>query len=261
MNTIFAKVDINNPNLSILKKAADIIKKGGLVVFPTETVYGLGANALDEKAVEKIFIAKKRPSDNPIIAHISDIGELSSLVSEITPIHKKIIENFWPGPLTLLFNKKDSVPPIVSAGLPTITVRFPSHPVARKLIELSGIPIAAPSANLSGRPSPTNAQHVIEDLNGRVDIIIDGGPTTFGLESTVVDILNNPPRILRNGAVSIEEIRKILPNVIDGTKILNNNSPISPGMKYRHYAPRAKVILLDSKNLVQNIQNYLKENL
>lgn len=260
MNTVVAKIDIKNPDLKILEKAAEIIKKGGLVGFPTETVYGLGANALDEKAVGKIFIAKKRPSDNPIITHISDTEQLNSLVSEITPIHKKLIQNFWPGPLTLLFNKKTSVPSVLTAGLSTITVRFPSHPVARDLIRLSKVPIAAPSANLSGSPSPTNAQHVIEDLNGRVDMIIDGGPTTYGLESTVLDPMNHPPRIIRNGALSIEEIRRILPDITDATRILDNNKPLSPGMKYRHYAPRAKVVLVGPENIKETILSYLREN-
>ncbi|MEK6939080.1 MAG: L-threonylcarbamoyladenylate synthase [Nanoarchaeota archaeon] len=228
-----------------LSKAAKIIQQGGIVVFPTETVYGLGANALDAKAVKKIFIAKGRPADNPLIVHIADKKMLPTLVEEVPAAAKKLIKLFWPGPLTLIFNRKKIIPDIVTAGGKTVAVRMPSHPVAHQLIKLSKLPIAAPSANLSGRPSPTTAKHVLEDMKGRVDAIIDGGDCEVGLESTVLDLTGKIPILLRPGAITLEQLRKVLGKV----KVANPNAakPRSPGMKYRHYSPKTNLILVTGK--------------
>ncbi len=227
-----------------LSYAADILKNGGLVAFPTETVYGLGANALDEKAVKGIYSAKGRPSDNPLIVHISDRNGLDRLVSEIPPIAEELAKTFWPGPLTLVMNKSELIPQIISAGLNTVAVRMPSHPVARELIRMSGVPVAAPSANSSGKPSPTCAGHVVEDLSGKVDVIIDGGNVHVGLESTVLDITHLPPVILRPGGVTPAQLTALVGYVEIGRSLVEDGFdsaevPMAPGMKYRHYAPKA----------------------
>eukprot|EP01088_Endostelium_zonatum_P012935 TRINITY_DN27252_c0_g1_i1.p1 TRINITY_DN27252_c0_g1~~TRINITY_DN27252_c0_g1_i1.p1 ORF type:complete len:351 (-),score=98.00 TRINITY_DN27252_c0_g1_i1:239-1291(-) len=225
-----------------------LLTSNEVVAFPTETVYGLGANALSGSACLKIFQAKNRPSDNPLIVHISSIQMLNTLVSHISPNAQKLISNFWPGPLTILFPKKQGVvPDEVTTGLNTVAVRMPSHPIAKKLIELSNLPIAAPSANSSGRPSPTTAQHVYDDLKGRIQCIVDGGSTQIGLESTVVDVTNeDSPMILRPGGVTKEQLQKVLPNIkvyVTGhTKELEEKPP-TPGLKYRHYSPDAKVVV------------------
>ncbi|MFH0701404.1 MAG: L-threonylcarbamoyladenylate synthase [Candidatus Woesearchaeota archaeon] len=225
-----------------LSKAAKIIQRGGIVVFPTETVYGLGANAFDATAVKKIFVAKGRPADNPLIVHIAEKKMLPTLVEEVPVAAKKLIKLFWPGPLTLIFNKKKIIPDIVTAGGKTVAVRMPSHPVAHKLIKLSKLPIAAPSANLSGKPSPTTVKHVLEDMNRRVDAIIDGGDCAVGLESTVLDLTGKTPLLLRPGAITLEQLRTVLGKVI----VANPNAvkPKSPGMKYRHYSPQTNLILV-----------------
>lgn len=233
---------------SKLDSAAQVLKSGGLVAFPTETVYGLGANALDTHAVEGIFRAKGRPSDNPLIVHIADTKDINTLAGTVPIVVPLLMDTFWPGPLTLVMPKSEKIPPIITAGLDTVGIRIPSHPIALALIRKAGIPIAAPSANSSGRPSPTLAKHVMEDLAGKVDIIIDGGSTNVGVESTVLDTTSEPPVILRPGGVTMEQLQRLLGKV-DSDPTLNmadsgNISPRSPGMKYRHYAPNAALLLL-----------------
>lgn len=245
--SLILKVDPINPSTEVIKKAAEIIKKSGTVAFPTETVYGLGANCFDKVAILRIFEIKRRPPDNPLIVHISNLQELNLLVEDDVEKAKPLIETFWPGPVTLIFRKKPQVPKEVTGGLETVAVRMPSHPVAKKLIEISGVPIAAPSANLSGRPSPTNAQHVIEDLYGLVDVIIDGGETPLGLESTVIDLSRGEPTLLRPGPATVEEIRKVMPNLRIPDFLLGQSQPerpLSPGMMYRHYAPNKPIVLV-----------------
>ncbi|MGB9813974.1 MAG: L-threonylcarbamoyladenylate synthase [Thermovenabulum sp.] len=244
METLYIKVDEKNPEIDKIRIAAEIIKKGGLVAFPTETVYGLGANALDEKAAIKIFEAKKRPQDNPLIVHIQDIKELYLLVKEVPQKAYSLIEKFWPGPLTLIFEKSERVPNGTTGGLDTVAVRMPDHRVARLLIRESGVPIAAPSANLSGKPSPTNAQDVMEDMKGRIDAVIDGGDSKFGVESTVLDLTGDIPIILRPGGITKEELEEVLGRVQVEDAISGIEKPKSPGMKYRHYSPKAEIYLI-----------------
>lgn len=229
-----------------LEKAAEIIKNGGLVAMPTETVYGLSANGLDEKAVEKIFIAKGRPQDNPLILHIADIKDLDRLVEEIPEPARKIMDKLWPGPLTLIFKKSDLVPSAVTAGGDTVAIRLPNSEIARELIRLAGVPLAAPSANISGRPSPTNAADVYVDLNSRIDIILDGGATEIGIESTVLDLTVEDGMILRPGFYDIDIISEFLPRVTNDKALIENGKiPKSPGQKYKHYAPKAEVYIFD----------------
>lgn len=234
-----------------LAEAAGILRSGGLVAFPTETVYGLGANALDEAAAKKIYAAKGRPSDNPLIAHISKWEELKPLVSEIPEAGRKLAEAFWPGPLTMVFPKSEQVPYGTTGGLDTVAVRMPSDPVANRLIALAGVPIAAPSANTSGRPSPTTAWHVREDMNGRIEMIIDGGPVGIGLESTIVDVSGDVPTLLRPGAITMEMLEEVVGHVeidpaIQGPPA-EGMRPKAPGMKYRHYAPKAMLTLVEGE--------------
>lgn len=249
MKTRIINLEQNNINIEALYEAAVILKNGGLVAFPTETVYGLGANALSQTAVEGIFKAKGRPADNPLIVHIADIKELNSIAVNIPTDALKLASAFWPGPLTMVLPKAQGIPQIVTAGLPTVAVRLPAHPIARRLIELAGVPVAAPSANISGRPSPTVAAHVIEDLTDRVDIIIDGGNAQVGLESTVIDLSCEPPIILRPGGITYAQIKEIIPSVINdiSDKPTNNEAPKSPGMKYKHYAPKAKLYVFEGE--------------
>lgn len=229
--------------------AAKILKNGGIVAIPTETVYGLAANAMDENAVKKIFLAKGRPIDNPLIVHISEIDEIYKLVSDFPFIAKKLAETFWPGPLTIILKKANNIPNIISGGLDTIAIRLPDNFIARKIIKEAGIPLAAPSANLSGSPSPTKAEHVISDLFGKIDAIVCSNKCKIGLESTVISLCSSVPKILRPGAITFQQIKNVIKNVeIDSsvTEKLNENSqPISPGTKYKHYAPNAKVIILN----------------
>ncbi|MCX8103094.1 MAG: L-threonylcarbamoyladenylate synthase [Candidatus Bipolaricaulota bacterium] len=230
-------------------RAAEVIRSGGLVAFPTETVYGLGADALNEDAVRKVFIAKERPRDDPLIVHIARAQQLALLARHIPPRAWNLAERFWPGPLTLVLPKTERVPAVTTGGLDTVAVRAPAHPVAKKLIERSGCPIAAPSANRFGRPSPTTAQHVVEDLDGRIDLILDGGPTAIGVESTVLDLTQEPPMILRPGGVTLEELQEVMGEV----RLLNSSdseaAKRSPGTRWRHYAPRAKLILAEPAEL------------
>lgn len=232
-----------------LLEAAQIIRDGGLVAFPTETVYGLGANALDEQAARKIYAAKGRPSDNPLIAHISCMEELIPLVSQLPEAGERLARAYWPGPLTLVFPKSDKVPYGTTGGLDTVAVRMPSDPVASRLIALAGVPIAAPSANTSGRPSPTTAQHVWQDMNGKIEMILDGGPVGIGVESTIVDVSGPVPTLLRPGAVTVEMLEETVGHVdIDPAirgPLKADIKPKAPGMKYRHYAPQAELVLVE----------------
>ncbi|MFP4697388.1 MAG: L-threonylcarbamoyladenylate synthase [Eubacteriales bacterium] len=250
METIIEKIKPKDINYITIDKAASILKRGGLVAFPTETVYGLGANALDRSASKKIYMAKGRPSDNPLIVHISNVGVLNDLTLNISETAKTLIDVFWPGPLTLIFNKNKNVPDSITGGLKTVAIRMPSHPIAKEIINRSGIPIAAPSANISGRPSPTSAKHVIEDLDGKVDMIIDGGKVNIGLESSVVDLTSEKPIILRPGYVTKEMLSKIVGDVdIDPSLISLSRDiiPRSPGMKYKHYAPQGELYIVDGE--------------
>lgn len=249
MKTILAKVDLSQPeSAEVIQTAAKILQEGGLVAFPTETVYGLGGNGLDGAACEKIYLAKGRPSDNPLILHISEFEELNAIVREISPAAKKLMDAFWPGPLTMVFPKADIVPAKATGGLDTVAVRFPNHPVARAIIKATGLPIAAPSANSSGKPSPTRASHVEYDLNGKIDMIVDGGAAEWGLESTIVDVSGDVPMILRPGAVTKEMMEEVVGRVeIDPailTKPAADLKPKAPGMKYTHYSPKAEVVLV-----------------
>lgn len=226
-----------------VQEAAQFIRSGGTVAFPTETVYGLGANALNEQAIRKIFEAKQRPVDNPLIAHISSLEQVSELVEEVPATAATLIDAFFPGPLTVVLKRSFRVPSIATAGLDTIGVRMPGNDLAVEFIKASGTPLVAPSANLSGRPSPTTWQAVLEDLNGRIDCILQGEPTDIGLESTVVDCTGDVPIVLRVGAVSIEQLRKVVP----GARLLEAEEKIeirSPGMRHKHYAPSARVVIV-----------------
>ena len=232
-----------------LKEAARILHSGGLVAFPTETVYGLGGNALDEDAARKIYATKGRPSDNPLIAHVSCVEEVEPLVKEIPEAGRKLMEAFWPGPLTMIFPKSEKVPYGTTGGLDTVAIRMPDDPVANRLIALAGVPVAAPSANTSGRPSPTTADHVWQDMNGRIDMIIDGGPVGIGVESTIVDVSSAVPAVLRPGAITMEMLEEVLGEVSVDPAILGPLSadvrPKAPGMKYKHYAPKADLTLVE----------------
>lgn len=245
MKTEYVHVDPLHIDEGALEKAAALLRRGEIVAFPTETVYGLGANALDENGVKKIFLAKGRPGDNPLIVHVSQVDQLMPLVKEIPEKAYILMKKFWPGPLTLIFPKSDLVPREVTAGLDTVAVRMPEHPVALRLIEKAGVPVAAPSANLSGRPSPTEGRHVLSDLNGKVPLILDGGETQVGLESTVLDLTVDPPLILRPGGVTLEEIEDTIgPSAYD-PGLSSPEIPRSPGMKYTHYSPAAEVIIVE----------------
>ncbi|MBM7840637.1 L-threonylcarbamoyladenylate synthase [Alkalihalobacillus xiaoxiensis] len=231
-----------------LQEAGMWIRDGKLVAFPTETVYGLGANAFSEEAVQRIFEAKGRPSDNPLIVHISDEEQLDGLVTEVSNKAKALMEAFWPGALTLIFNAKPVVAKNVTAGLNTVGVRIPSHPVARQLLREGQLPVAAPSANRSGRPSPTTAAHVLLDLDGRIDGIVDGGETGIGLESTVLSVVHDPPILYRPGGVTVEQIEAIIGAIkVDPSLQQSVAQPLSPGMKYAHYAPKATVVLVEHR--------------
>ncbi|MGA9407274.1 MAG: L-threonylcarbamoyladenylate synthase [Bacteroidota bacterium] len=235
-------------------KAAAFILRGEIVAFPTETVYGLGANIFDEKALRKIFIAKKRPADNPFIAHIASIADIARVAQHVPRMAEKFIEHFFPGPLTVIVPKLDAVPLIATAGLPTIGVRMPRHPVALSFLKACRVPLAAPSANLSGMPSPTTWRSVSSDLNGRISCILKGGQTTVGLESTVVDCTGTMPKILRSGAVTLEQLREIIPS----TRVAFRKSAEaakSPGMKYRHYSPHAHVIIVSGPDEIRSMSN------
>jgi L-threonylcarbamoyladenylate synthase len=250
--TILLKVDSQEPEIAKIRIAADFIKKSGLVAFPTETVYGLGANALNPKAVLALFDAKRRPLDNPPIVHVENPKDVHRLVREVPPKVERLMETFWPGPLTLIFQRSEIVPDVTVAALDTVAIRMPRHNVALALIRESGCSIAAPSANLAGKPSPTSAKHVLDDLNGRIDVVLDAGPTHIGVESTVLDVTIDPPQILRPGGTPYEVLKKVLGRVeLNPVAVAEEALPIekarSPGMKHKHYAPNADVVVVEGE--------------
>lgn len=251
MHTKLLKISREHPEPDLVAEAARILRAGGLVAFPTETVYGLGGNGLDGEVCKKIYAAKGRPSDNPLILHISQISELRPIVREIPPAAQKLMDAFWPGPLTMIFPKSDIVPLETTGGLDTVAVRFPSHPVAMAIIRAAGLPIAGPSANSSGKPSPTRASHVEFDLSGKIDMIVDGGAAEWGLESTIVDVSSEIPMILRPGALTQEMMEAVAGKILVDPAILTKPAadfhPKAPGMKYTHYSPKAKVILVQGE--------------
>lgn len=250
MRTIIEKMDENRIEEYVIARAGEILKQGGLVAFPTETVYGLGANALDEKAAERTYAAKGRPSDNPLIVHIADADALEAIVKNVPEKAYAVIEKFWPGPLTLIFEKDDKVPYGTTGGLDTVAVRMPVNEIARQLIRAGGGYVSAPSANTSGRPSPTSAQHVAEDLEGKIEMILDGGSVDIGVESTILDMTAEPPMILRPGAITKEMLEEAIGEITIDRALLDDNgdqAPKAPGMKYRHYAPKAQLILVEGE--------------
>ena len=263
MQTQIIKIDENRIELADIEAAGDVIRRGGLVAFPTETVYGLGGNALDPKASEKIYAAKGRPSDNPLIVHIYRIEDLYEVAENVSDDARKLADKFWPGPLTMIFNKKDIVPKETTGGLDTVAVRMPSNGIAAEFIRASGGFVAAPSANLSGRPSPTSAEHVIEDMDGRIDMIIDGGSSVIGLESTIVDMTGDVPMILRPGYINGEMIMDVLGDVDYDPAVFGQQNddlkPRAPGMKYRHYAPKGELTIVKGER--DAVVKYMKEGL
>lgn len=249
METKIFKIDRENIDMRLIDEAGEMLREGRLVAFPTETVYGLGANALMPDAAKNIFKAKGRPSDNPLIVHFAEVDDISTVARYVPPEAKKLLKAFSPGPLTVILQKQPSLDDVITAGLDTVAVRIPSHPIARALIRSAGVPVAAPSANLSGKPSPTIARHVIDDMNGRADGIVDGGDCDVGVESTVIDMSSGIPTILRPGGITPQQIREILPNVrLDRhitESVAKDETPKSPGMKYKHYAPDAEVTVIE----------------
>ncbi len=245
-----------------IKTACDILKQGGLVAIPTETVYGLAANTFDEQAVANIFKAKGRPQDNPLIVHVSDNDMLKEVVKELSETAQVLAKRFWPGPFTMVLPRGDKVPESVSAGLDTVAVRMPENVIAREIIKKSGLPLAAPSANLSGSPSPTTAEHVIADLDGRIDAVVVSERAKVGVESTVVTLCTNPPRLLRPGGVTVEQLREIIPDIVVDKAVLaepEKDKPVaSPGMKYKHYSPKAKVVMLEGD--IDKFKDYVNQN-
>ena len=246
MKTRVIEVDRERPDPAAIEEAARLLRDGKLVVFPTETVYGLGAHALDPIAVQKVFDAKERPANDPLIVHLAHIGQVNQCAAGMPAGARKLALSFWAGPLTLILQKKPEVPDLVTAGLPSVALRVPSHRVARALMEMAGIPIAAPSANRFSKPSPTTAAHVIDDLDGRVDLILDGGPTDIGLESTIVDFTADPPVLRRPGGITFEQVRSLVPEVIVQSGQRGAEEPQSaPGQMTRHYAPKAELTLYE----------------
>ncbi|WP_457754139.1 L-threonylcarbamoyladenylate synthase [Thermococcus sp.] len=246
-----------------IKIAAKFIREGKLVAFPTETVYGLGADALNEKAVRRIFEAKGRPTDNPLIVHIARFKQLYELARNVPREAEILAEHFWPGPLTIVLPKKDNVPKITTGGLNTVAIRMPAHEIALNLVKASGRPIAAPSANISGKPSPTLAEHVVDDFYGKIECIIDGGEVKIGVESTVLDLTTKPPTLLRPGGLPLEEIERIIGKIKIHPAVKGKTVDIAkaPGMKYKHYAPNAQVIVIegDREKVKEKIKTLLKE--
>jgi len=250
--TLVLKVDSQKPDIDKIRVAAGLIRRGGLVAFPTETVYGLGADALNAEAVLALFEAKKRPLDNPPIVHVGNIEDVYRLTKRVPPKAETLMETFWPGPLTLIFQRSQIVPDVTVAGLDTIAIRMPNHNVALTLIRESNCPIAAPSANLAGKPSPTTAKHVLDDLSGRIDAVLDAGPTRIGVESTVLDLTVDPPQILRPGGLSYEALKKIfgkieLHPIAVAEEVVLVEKVRSPGLKHKHYAPDAEVIVVEGE--------------
>lgn len=268
MFTKLVKVAENNIDTDVLVEASDILKNGGLVAFPTETVYGLGGDATDKEASRKIYEAKGRPSDNPLIVHIAEFEQLQQIASELPKEAKLLADAFWPGPLTMIVKKNDVIPYETTGGLDTVAVRMPSHPVAAQLIKVSGCMIAAPSANTSGRPSPTKASHVYEDLNGKIDYIIDGGTVDIGLESTIIDLTEEVPMILRPGYITQQMFEQVIGKVkmdpglahVD-VNIEGGAKPKAPGMRYRHYAPKGDLTIIkgDIEKVISSINEMAKK--
>jgi L-threonylcarbamoyladenylate synthase len=245
------------PDAEGLQVAAAILQTGGLVGFPTETVYGLGARALDARAVEAIFIAKGRPADDPVIVHLAEVRQLEDVAVPTGPAWR-LAEAFWPGPLTLVLRKQPAVPLVVTSGLDTVGVRVPSHPIAHDLLRTSGLPVAAPSANLFGRPSPTTARHVLDDLNGRIDAVIDGGPTSVGVESTIIDLTSWPPRLLRPGGLAAEALESVLGAPLAGAGAAREGPQAAPGMLAVHYSPRTPLTLVTGKTARQRLAHEVR---
>ncbi len=268
--TIVRQVSLESPEPAIIAEAADILRRGGLVAFPTETVYGLGANALDAAAVEKIFLAKGRPANNPVIVHVADAAAAQQLTTVWPNVAQRLAAAFWPGPLTLVLPKRAEVPSIVTAGGSTVGVRVPAHPVALALLQTAQIPVAAPSANRSMQVSPTTAQHVFSGLEGRIELVLDAGPTSGGLESTVLDLTVSPPKLLRPGLVTFAQLQQAIGPIVANTAEKPTKSESlnaaaepakSPGLQQRHYAPRAELIrsVAPSDTLVQNLLHQVKK--
>lgn len=263
MNYITKMLTPTNAGIS---EASKLLIAGEVVGIPTETVYGLAADATNEEAVRKIFIAKGRPQDNPLIVHIADILTLTDYVKDVPNIAFKLAEKFWPGPLTMVLPKKNIIPYTTSGGLDTVGIRFPSNKVAQEIIKSCGKPLAAPSANLSGSPSPTSAKHVFDDMDGRVPAIVDGGSCEVGVESTVISFEGDTVRLLRPGYISLEDLKSVTENVIADKGILNkigeSDKVISPGMKYKHYSPKANVVIIDSSldNFISYVSEHKSEN-
>ncbi|MGQ0606567.1 MAG: L-threonylcarbamoyladenylate synthase [Candidatus Nitrosotenuis sp.] len=268
MQTKILKINPKNPQVRLIRQAAKTIKSGRVVAFPTETVYGLGANALDTVSVGKIFEAKGRPSDNPLIVHISDVADIGMLADHIPSVAYDLIDRFWPGPLTLVLKKSKIVPRIVTGGLDTVAIRMPKNKIAQALIKEARVPIAAPSANVAGRPSPTTSKHVVDDLSGRISMIIDGGSTKIGIESTVIDVSTKTPILLRPGSVTLEQLQEIIDKIRIHPIIHDKKTKSihrAPGMKYRHYSPNAKIILVEGPRnkvnfkMLQLLHHYKKQ--
>lgn len=261
--TLVLKVDSQKPEMEKIRIAANFIREGGLVAFPTETVYGLGADALNPEAVRALFEAKKRPFDNPPIVHVEDVKDVLRLAMKVPAKAERLMNDFWPGPLTLIFKRSEVVPDVTVAGLDTVAVRMPRHNVALALIRESGKTIAAPSANLAGKPSPTTAKHVLDDLDGRIDAVLDAGPTSIGVESTVLDLTVDPPQVLRPGGTPYEVLQRVLGRVelhpvAVAEKELAVEKTRSPGLKHRHYAPDADVIVVEGE-LLSAVMDKVKE--
>jgi L-threonylcarbamoyladenylate synthase len=246
MRTEVLKVDTQAPDTAAIARAARCLREGGLVAFPTETVYGLGVHALDRPAVLRLFEAKGRPANDPLIVHVTALADAAPLTVGLPAHADRLARTFWPGPLTLIMRRGPAVPDEVTAGLETVAIRVPAHPVARALILASEVPVAAPSANLFSRPSPTSAEHVLQDLDGRIDMVVDGGASDVGVESTVLDLTTDPPVVLRAGAVSLESLRAVVPNIAMAARsaALAGSAPMpSPGLLSKHYSPRAPMVL------------------
>ena len=266
METKVIKIDRANLNMELLERAGELIKQGALVAFPTETVYGLGGDGLKETAAARIYAAKGRPSDNPLILHIADISALEKLAVDIPELAYRLAEKFWPGPLTMILKKSCIVPYATTGGLDTVAIRMPSDEIAREIIRASGTYIAAPSANLSGRPSPTKAEHVIEDLSGRIEMIVDGGDSDIGLESSIIDLSGEMPLILRPGFITKEDFEQIVAEVEYDSAVLATKPQESivakaPGMKYRHYAPKGQITIVEGETsaVVKKINTLVSE--
>ena len=266
MKTLIKEIDVNKPDKDLIAVFASMLASGKTVIFPTETVYGLGANALDEEAAAKIYQAKGRPSDNPLLVHIADKEDVYGLVENIDDRAKLLMDRFWPGPLTIVFKKKDIIPDRTSGGLDTVAIRMPSDQVARDLIRQAGVPIAAPSANISGRPSPTKPEHIIRDMDGRVDGILVGGSCNYGVESTIVDLSGDVAMVLRPGSITLEMLGEVLGQVNLDPSLKNKDDNIrakAPGMKYKHYSPQAQVYIVragDQEDFARRVDELCLDN-